>query len=304
MKRILVLKGGGIRGLLQLDALIQIEEYFHKKIYEVFDLIVGTSIGAITGGILATGKFTAKEYSEVYPDIFHKMFKKKWWRNFFGPIYNRKSFSKLWNEYFDNKPILMRDCKTKFMCTAVNVCDVRTHFFKSWQEKDGGELLENQIAKSFAAPYYFGQYVDPKTRSVFIDGGSGTTNTPIDYAFTEAVILGWDNKMVQIVLIGTGRSDLSIPYEKAKKRSSLKQLYDYIRPGEGGFARIQSTLNKVIRKQIMSNADPLFDFRYYDKKIPNKMDKVARLKYIPEYQKFRRKIGRKVLKDLPNWPTE
>ncbi|MHA1721357.1 MAG: patatin-like phospholipase family protein, partial [Promethearchaeota archaeon] len=47
MKRILVLKGGGVRGVLQLDSLRIIEKHYKKQIYEIFDLIVGTSVGAI-----------------------------------------------------------------------------------------------------------------------------------------------------------------------------------------------------------------------------------------------------------------
>ena len=55
MRRVLVLKGGGVRGIIQLEALEILERFYNKPIYQIFDLIVGTSVGSIIGGILATG---------------------------------------------------------------------------------------------------------------------------------------------------------------------------------------------------------------------------------------------------------
>lgn len=49
--RILCLDGGGIRGLIQLEVLSQLEKKTGRKITELFDWIIGTS----TGGIIALG---------------------------------------------------------------------------------------------------------------------------------------------------------------------------------------------------------------------------------------------------------
>ena len=47
--RVLCLDGGGVKGLIQIEVLMQIEEKMKRKITELFDWIVGTS----TGGIIA-----------------------------------------------------------------------------------------------------------------------------------------------------------------------------------------------------------------------------------------------------------
>ena len=47
--RVLSLDGGGIKGLIQIEVLMQIEEKMKRKVTELFDWIVGTS----TGGIIA-----------------------------------------------------------------------------------------------------------------------------------------------------------------------------------------------------------------------------------------------------------
>lgn len=49
--RILCLDGGGMRGLIQIEILCELERMTGKRIINLFDVIMGTS----TGGILALG---------------------------------------------------------------------------------------------------------------------------------------------------------------------------------------------------------------------------------------------------------
>lgn len=62
--RVLVLDGGGSRGLFTLEVLRYIELCCGKPIRECFDLIVGTSIGAFIAGSIVAGK-TAQEIEET-----------------------------------------------------------------------------------------------------------------------------------------------------------------------------------------------------------------------------------------------
>ena len=59
--RILCLDGGGVRGLVQIEMLRQIEQRTGKKIVELFDWIIGTS----TGGVVAL----ALVYGESAPGV-------------------------------------------------------------------------------------------------------------------------------------------------------------------------------------------------------------------------------------------
>ena len=54
--RILVLDGGGMRGLLQIEILSQIEKATGRRITELFDWIIGTSSGGIIALALVYGK--------------------------------------------------------------------------------------------------------------------------------------------------------------------------------------------------------------------------------------------------------
>ena len=59
--RVLCLDGGGIRGLIQLEVLSQLEKKTGRKITELFDWIIGTS----TGGLIALGLVYGKPQSAL-----------------------------------------------------------------------------------------------------------------------------------------------------------------------------------------------------------------------------------------------
>jgi uncharacterized protein len=80
---VLSIDGGGIKGIVPAMILTEIEKRTNKRIYELFDLIAGTS----TGGILSLGlikpndngtgaKFKAEQLVELYEKDRAKIFKK------------------------------------------------------------------------------------------------------------------------------------------------------------------------------------------------------------------------------------
>lgn len=303
MRRILVLKGGGVRGIIQLEALERLEIHYNKPIYEIFDLIVGTSVGSITGGILASGRYTAAKFYDIFLKYIPLIFKKEKRILSLKPLYSRKNFFQMWHEIYESsenehRDFLMSDCKTKFMCTSVNLCDFRTHFFKSWEEKDGKLSLMKCIARSFAAPYYFGAMVDEDEKAVWFDGGAGESNTPLHIAYTESINLGWYREKVELIVIGTGTVDESMPFEKAKEIGTIRQMLAYMNPMRGGLARVQSTLNQVDQMRIIAKAEPLVDFRYYDIEIGPDYDGLDRLDLIHKYKAFGSLVAKKVINDL------
>ena len=59
--RILSLDGGGIRGLVQLEILMQLEEATGRKVTDLFDWIIGTSTGGIIALTLVYGELLQSE---------------------------------------------------------------------------------------------------------------------------------------------------------------------------------------------------------------------------------------------------
>ena len=60
--RILCLDGGGLKGLIQIENLIAIEAATGRKITELFDWIIGTSIGALITLSLVYGGYESSSY--------------------------------------------------------------------------------------------------------------------------------------------------------------------------------------------------------------------------------------------------
>src|SRR5688572_15038646 len=90
MKRILSLDGGGIRGVFTLQILARIEALLREQsgrpglvLADVFDLIAGTSTGAIIAAYLAWGEpveTIERLYAERGPDMFCKVPWHRRWR--------------------------------------------------------------------------------------------------------------------------------------------------------------------------------------------------------------------------------
>ena len=85
-KRILALDGGGVRGILTLGYLARIESVLRDRygdpdlrLCDYFDLIGGTSTGAIIATGLAIGKIVA-QLQELYRKLANDIFKAEWYR--------------------------------------------------------------------------------------------------------------------------------------------------------------------------------------------------------------------------------
>ena len=77
--KILVLDGGGSKGIYTLGILNELELKLNTKLSDYFDLIYGTSTGSIIGSLLALG-YTTKDIKELYleyiPEIMCEKSKK------------------------------------------------------------------------------------------------------------------------------------------------------------------------------------------------------------------------------------
>ncbi len=75
--RILSLDGGGMRGLIQLEILFEIERLTGKRIVELFDWIIGNSIGGIMALALVYADMSLNELRRLYFRIKDEVFASK-----------------------------------------------------------------------------------------------------------------------------------------------------------------------------------------------------------------------------------
>ncbi len=283
MKRILCLSGGGVRGVAQLQVLKKLEEDYGKPLHEVYDLIIGTSVGAINAAIIASGAMSMEEVDEKYIGFMKKIFKK---RGFFKkPKYDRDNFLDIWDE-IAGSDFKMGESKTRLMITTVDLVTDTNLFYKSWHEDDSDEKLGEIVTRSFAAPLYFGQIVDIPRQQVYSDGGIGNANLPLDEAKTQAESYGWyrDGEEVEIHAIGTLTSDEVTTFKDVAKGKWTAQLMDYMKPAQGGLARVQSAEDQIRRMKYVCKHIPEIKFRYWDGLCNSKHMALDDTKYVEEYR--------------------
>lgn len=265
MKKVLILEGGGAMGTLQLAFLTKLEQQSGKKISDIFDLIAGSSVGAINGAVLASG-MSANEFYPLFRRGLKKIFSKSWYDiGLFSPLYDRKNFEAVWKGVFGSTDLKMKDLKTKFMCTSVDRVDDTNHYFRSWNDRYKEENVMKLVERSFAAPYYFGQMVDAENMSVWFDGGTGIANCPIDQAFTQCYKFKWlPTEQIQFTIVGCGeepRLSRNKSFNKLREQGIKGQLSDYMDPTKGGLARKQATLDQINRYTILQEYLPI-EVRY------------------------------------------
>ena len=220
---ILSLDGGGLRGLVPLLVLKKIEESTGKKIYELFDMIAGTS----TGGIIAAGltatvdgsspALTVDRLIELYTTKGETIFPRsknvftRVARNIkgaFGPKFSPKGLDSLLKEYFGE--IMLKDTLKPIIITSYDIRNNQVVMFKTrlaqWDARYDLTLSSACRATS-AAPTYLPSYDlihDGKQRTC-VDGGV-YINNPSMAAIADALKSNPKLKPsdIEVLSLGTG----------------------------------------------------------------------------------------------------
>ena len=281
MKRILCLSGGGARCASQIPVLKMLEEKSKAPLHEVYDMIIGTSAGAIHAGIIGTGAISMANLETYYKMFATNVFKKK--RGFGLPIYDRKNFVDSFNEMCGVTSF--GDMKTNVIITSTDLYSDTNVFYKSWKSNDSKVDVTDIISRSFAAPIYFGQIVDEDAMMVYSDGGVGNASLPITEAKLHAEVNGWyggDNEC-EIHIIGSLYHTPLVDFKKVAHGNVFSQIFDMIKPFDGGFARKQSRLDQLRMIKYATENIPSLSYRYWDRPCPKKMYKLDGLEYIDKY---------------------
>lgn len=222
---ILSIDGGGIRGVIPLNILQEIEKKTGKSISELFDLVVGNSTGGIIAlcltaqGNQGNAKFTAHDILKLYCDYSHKIFQKSFFRSLYtgfgmwAPRYNRLNLDNVLATFFGETRLSQVVCPV--VVTSYNISEDSLNIWTSYQAKTNSYLnisMVDAAGATSAAPTYFApkKITHPCGKTtVEIDGGV-YANDPEAIAVTEALIQHQDLKPEQIFILslGTGRLKL------------------------------------------------------------------------------------------------
>ncbi|BFD48245.1 MAG: patatin-like phospholipase family protein [Wolbachia endosymbiont of Sergentomyia squamirostris] len=229
-KYILSVDGGGIRGIIPAIILAEIEKRARKPIFQIFDLMTGTS----TGGIVVAGlckkdkpQYSANDLVEFYREYGPYIFKSSFFRRsilswFNCAQYPHKNIESVLDKYFGED--ILKNTLSNVLITSYDIQNNCPFFFKSW--KEGNIKLKDALRAATAAPTYFipkHLKIDQIDR-VLVDGGV-FANNPAACAYANSKKL-FPNEEIILVSIGTGRLSNRIKYRKLGKIAWIKPLLD------------------------------------------------------------------------------
>ncbi len=273
-KRILALDGGGLRGILTLGILQKIEDVLRARhggqpafrLAHYYDLIAGTSTGAIIAAALAMG-MSVEDLRKMYLDLGKRVFERSWLRQGFirAKYDERKLIDELKRVYGADTTL----GDPKKLITGLLVVTKRIDTGSPWplSNNPGGKYfaarpnhvvgngdypLWKVVRASTAAPAYFDaeriticQPPDGKLiAGDFVDGGVSPHNNPALMAFLYATLegyeVGWPLGADRILLtsVGTGAADPAVQHSSIAAQHAVKSLLSLMQDA--------STLNEII----------------------------------------------------------
>lgn len=229
-KKILALDGGGIRGIATVEILGQIESMLRRQLGkgprfvlgDYFDLIAGTSTGAIIATCLSLG-MSVDRIRKFYVGSGEKMFDKASLLKRYHYEYESKNLAKLLQQEMGKTTTLGSDkLRTLLLIVMRNATTdspwpLTNNPYAKYNDRRRTDCnlelpLWQLVRASTAAPVYFPPEIVTvgKTDFMFVDGGVTTYNNPAFLAFLTATLsqyrIGWPtgaDKML-IVSVGTG----------------------------------------------------------------------------------------------------
>jgi hypothetical protein len=242
-KRILALDGGGVRGILTLGYIERIENILrirhgnsdNFRLSHYFDLIAGTSTGAIIAALLAKDK-RVSEVRYLYERFAGSVFKKSVFRKgILRARYSARQLKKHLKENFTRNTLGSNSLKTGLLVVAKRLDtgsvwpmsnNPKNPFFTAGPDD---EFFSNEdyplcsvVRASTAAPSYFSpEFIEisekgEKPHGEFVDGGVSPHNNPALLALQLATVkgfgAGWslDPDKLLLVSVGTGSAQPGI----------------------------------------------------------------------------------------------
>lgn len=237
--RVLAIDGGGIRGLIPAYVLAYLEDRTGRPVAELFDVVAGTSTGAIlTLGLAMPSlpggtapRFGAADLVALYRDEGPEVFRRSWWRRVPGigfvtdlaaPRYGPKGIEAVLQRRFthaDGSHARLSEALVEVLVPSYDLAARSSYFFKSHLAKisqdDDAPMWQVCRAASAAPSYFPPALVEMGShRRVLTDGGV-VANNPAVCAYVEALKERFDARPAVVVSLGTGENTRPIGYREA-----------------------------------------------------------------------------------------
>ncbi len=177
--RVLSINGGGIKGLMPAKILDYISKQSGKNITELFDFVIGTSIGGILASAYTTPSSLGSKIPKYNSTEILKIIEEKGSMIFSNPNdgffidkYSREGIDKFLEQHLkvNGTDIALTDTIIPIALTAQNNVNNIPQIWSSCSKQFSGYLLKDVAGATSAAPTYFGPKYIP----------ANNTSTPCD----------------------------------------------------------------------------------------------------------------------------
>jgi len=217
--RILTMDGGGVRGVVMIEALRKLEYECGRQVHELFDLMVGTSSGGFLAALVGIKRTSLAEAAEVYNHVRLALCQiSPMWQNVKRLATGVSHSADVARAYlltvFGDG--MLRDAppspKVAMLGTSIDTDPAQPFLFRSYQLSPAATertllagscdmpVYQAARATSSAPTYYEPELINGQR---YVDGGI-SANNPVLVALAEAAVL-WPSRPVEcLVSLGTG----------------------------------------------------------------------------------------------------
>jgi predicted acylesterase/phospholipase RssA len=274
--RILSLDGGGIRGLIALEVLRYLEEKSGKPIAELFDVIGGTSTGAIIGTQLVLAddqgkpRYKASDIIKIYDDQVARVFRRPWYHQLLtldgllGPRYANHHKVSLANELYADANF--RDFLLPVMIPSYSVGKADLEMFNNWSPDYAEMFVAPLVSAATSGPTYFPavELQLPSGSGIYMDGavyGADPAQEILLHALEQ-----YPNAEIVMVSLGTGIPDFALDAQAGERGGILTWAQPLMRIVVDGRGDLASTWLERFSKT--EAGDGFFYYRF-DTHVPS-----------------------------------
>lgn len=255
-RKILSIDGGGIKGIYAASFLEELEKHVPegKCLADYFDIIAGTSTGAIIAAGIAVG-IPVKKCLDMYREKGKEIFPPRpaFWHLLFP--YRTEPLKRNLESVFGD--MILDDCRTRLEIPTYNITENYARILKTrhyvdyvrdYKVRIVDALLATTAAPTFFLPHAFSEDSYGNKPYSYIDGGVGGNNPSI-FALTEGIArLDWPIKDMYMLSVSC------LPHAKPIKRNlrmsvfSVPKLIDFYMGAENTYS--ENTCHMILKDRF------------------------------------------------------
>lgn len=205
--KVLSLDGGGSKGVYTIGVLGQLEAHLGKgPLCESFDLIYGTSTGAIVAALIGLGwqvNAIKDLYFKLVPDVMARSDAEARSKALEG--YARDVFG---DKHFDSFRRRLAIVATNYVFSRPTIfkshVDQTYSMQKTFEAGFGATIVDALMSSAAAVPYFNKRTIFASHGTMTLIDGGFVANNPSIFALTDATRLGFMRDQIKLLSIGTG----------------------------------------------------------------------------------------------------